>query len=172
MKLVIASLLSLATTMGHANTQEAATSHQEAISAIQFIGSDIYYNKLIQYSSQQQYSELFSIKLAINERKQYLEAWRDDYYRNYSLFWLTVHLGVNFWTGVPISVILFLGDFIRGRDKNLAIAGCTGVAFTALFMAKNIVGYTYGWMSDLAYEIKNVDLQISRLTNLLNTLPS
>ncbi len=146
----------------------AHVSHQEAMESIICIADRASFEKLIHYLSHEKSDEIIHVKLAMQERKKSLEKWRDGYYTNYSLFWLTMHLtGDVIIGGVSACWIGGISYLVTGSSDNAKIGVAVGGGIGGLLACKNIIGYFAGKVSSMQYKVENVDLQISRLENLL-----
>lgn len=131
------------------------------------VAQDYHFQKLVDYFAHQENSgETIHVRLAIQEHKKYLEEWRDGYYRNYTLFWLMVHFTENIIVGGVVTTGLTAGGFlISNTAARQGLVG--GISITGLLMAQNVLGYAAGWISTIEYVLSRVDVQISRLENVL-----
>jgi hypothetical protein len=144
-------------------------SKQEVIDALPYVARDADYQQIVTYfGNHEKTADILPVKVALQERKQYLQDWRNEYYKNYGLGWLMVHVIENFFVGLTGSAMLFGAALITFRNADEAkIAAKIGIGITIVFMTRNILGYTGGCLSNMQYSVESVDLQISRLESLI-----
>ena len=156
-------------------TAGADVSQREAIVTIPQIVDNGSFADLFNYLKNNEDSgENYIVKVAMQDRKKFLEQTRDGYYMTYTIFQLAFDIAKN--TGVGIGSFFGWNALHNKLNKDSAdelfsyavVITCIGVAG---FAAKNILTWGYSIFRAQDYMHKEMDLQLSRLELLLKQFP-